>query len=240
MTEAIVSETVRIGNRECRIWRRGEPAYLLIQPAADREGDETDREAELIAEGTDVPFLLVVCPVNDWNRDLSPWPAPPVFGSEGFGGESGQTLAYLRQELIPDLRTSYGLAADIPVILGGYSLAGLFALWSVWQAPGFAAAAAASPSVWFPGWIAHAEASAPQARTVYLSLGDREEQTRNKVMATVGDSIRKMELLLRDVPDTECVLEWNEGNHFKDPGHRCARAFLWCVERMEEREGKTT
>ena len=124
------------------------------------------------------------------------------------------------------------------MIIGGYSLAGLFALWSVWQTPGFAACAAASPSVWFPGWIEHAAASAPHARAVYLSLGDREERTKNRTMAAVGDNIRRMERMLRDIPETDCILEWNEGNHFRDPGRRCAAAFLWCMQRLTEGKEK--
>ena len=192
----------------------------------------------MIAEGTDAPFLLAAFETEDWNRDLSPWEAPAVFGSEGFAGEAGKTLPYVRETLLPGLRARYCLTDGVPVVIGGYSLGGLFALWSVWQEDGFAAAAAASPSVWFPGWLEHAAASAPRARAVYLSLGDREERTRNPVMATVGDSIRELERMLRDVPDTDCVLEWNEGNHFRDPGERCARGFLWCMERLEKRKGK--
>ena len=30
-------------------------------------------------------FRLIECQVEDWNRDLSPWEAPPVLGKEEFG-----------------------------------------------------------------------------------------------------------------------------------------------------------
>ena len=30
-------------------------------------------------------FRLIACQVEDWNRDLSPWEAPPVLGKEEFG-----------------------------------------------------------------------------------------------------------------------------------------------------------
>ena len=232
------SDTIRIDGIRCRIYMRGSPEVLLIQPEAGRDGGETDREAGSIAEGADGPFLLAVFDVEDWNRDLSPWPAPPAFGKEAFGGQAERTLSYVRRSLLPELRARYGLSEGLPVILGGYSLAGLFALWSVWQTSDFAAAAAASPSVWFPGWLECAGASVPRARAVYLSLGDREERTRNVVMAAVGDRIRAMEKMLREIPGTECVLEWNEGNHFKDPDRRCARAFLWCMERLRKMKEK--
>ena len=28
------------------------------------------------------------------------------------------------------------------------------------------------------------------------------------------------------------VLEWNEGNHFRDPERRCARGFAWCLRTL--------
>ena len=99
------------------------------------------------------------------------------------------------------------------MILGGYSLAGLFALWSAYQescAVKFAAAAGMSPSVWFPGWLEYMKTKQIQTKRVYLSLGDREERTRNAAMRQVG-------------------LEWNKGNHFQDVDVRCGKGFLWCM-----------
>ena len=64
--------------------------------------------------------------------------------------------------------------------------------------------------------------------TVYLSLGDREEKARNPVMATVGDRIREAHVLLNE-RGVNCILEWNEGNHFRDADLRTARAFAWTL-----------
>jgi hypothetical protein len=93
--------------------------------------------------------------------------------------------------------------------------------------------AAASPSVWFPGWIDWAREHPLLAPRVYLSLGDREERVKNPVMARVGDCIREQAALLE--PEHDAVLEWNEGNHFRDVEKRTARAFCWCAARMAER-----
>ena len=230
----MTAEIMSAAGRECRIFRKGDPAFLLIQPVMERDGG-TEREAELIAEGTDAPFLLAAFPVDDWNGDLSPWPAPAAFGTEAFAGKADRTLEYVLHSLLPAVRERYGLPDSVPTVIGGYSLAGLFALWSACRCSAFAAVAAASPSVWYPGWIEYAEGLLPHTRAVYLSLGDREERTKNRMMAAVGDGIRSTERMLRDIPGTECVLEWNEGNHFRDPDRRCARAFLWCMERLTER-----
>ena len=231
----MTAEIMSAAGRECRIFRKGDPAFLLIQPVMERDGG-TEREAELIAEGTDAPFLLAAFPVDDWNGDLSPWPAPAAFGTEAFAGKADRTLEYVLHSLLPAVRERYGLPGDIPAIVGGYSLAGLFALWSVWRCGAFVAAAAASPSVWYPGWTEFAGRALPETRAVYLSLGDREERTKNRTMAAVGDGIRSTQRLLDGRLPDGCVLEWNEGNHFRDPDRRCARAFLWCMEQLKKRK----
>ena len=53
--------------------------------------------------------------------------------------------------------------------------------------------------------------------------GKKEEKTKNQVMASVGDNIRKMYELLSGSVDI--VLEWNEGGHFNEPDIRTAKAF---------------
>lgn len=113
-------------------------------------------------------------------------------------------------------------------ILAGYSLAGFFALWASYQTDLFSDIAAVSPSVWYPGWIDYAKKHQTRAERIYLSLGDREEKTRNAMMSQVGDAIRgQYQLLQRDnIPST---LEWNPGNHFRDNGLRMAKGIAWCL-----------
>ena len=161
-----------------------DPGYLLIQPMDERDVAGFEHEAELIAARTHEPFALAGLVVEDWNRDLSPWEAPPVFGKEPFGNGAAATLAYIEGQLVPLALERCGLPSDAPVILGGYSLAGLFALWSGYRTDAFAAIAAVSPSVWFPGWIGFAESHDPLAQCIYLSLGDREEKAKTKIGAS--------------------------------------------------------
>ena len=116
------------------------------------------------------------------------------------------------------------------LFLGGYSLAGLFALWAGYQTDRFAGIAAASPSVWFPNFTGYMRENRILAEAVYLSLGDREEKTRNPVMAKVGSAIKEGYSILTET-GTDCVLEWNKGNHFKEPDLRTAKAFAWLMNR---------
>ena len=68
-----------------------------------------------------------------------------------------------------------------------------------------------------------------QTQRVYLSLGDREEHTKNQPMAAVDDNIRALHSALTQ-RGKDCRLEWNAGGHFKDANLRTARAFAWTME----------
>ena len=228
-------ETLIAGGRACTVYRVALPKAILIQPTGAQEQGALDAETALLAQRCGEHFLLAAFPVTDWNRELSPWDAPPVFGREGFGHGAADTLSFIEQELLPAIWEQYKLPETLPVILGGYSLAGLFSIWSAFQTDRFSAIAAASPSVWFPGWNDYAQREAIRARHVYFSLGDREEKTKNPVMAQVGVCIRALERLLRE-KGVDCVLEWSEGGHFRDAEKRTASAFAWCAARVNTQD----
>ena len=205
----------------------GDPAAdtLLVQMVDDHDLEVIESEVSFIEEFSGgQSFCLKAVKVDSWNKDLSPWPAPAVFGREDFGAGAEETLAYLLKEAVPQ-------NIDLPkkVYIGGYSLAGLFALWAGYQTEVFSGIAAASPSIWFPGFTEYMKENELHARAVYLSLGDREERTRNPVMARVGDAIREAYAHLQET-GVDCVLEWNKGNHFKEPDLRTARAFAWVMK----------
>lgn len=206
------------------IHRFGNPAasVVLIQPVDARDLSMIESEIRTIRELTDMEFSLVAAEIEDWNRDLSPWEAPAVFGNDGFGGGATETLRSILK-LTGDRDKIY--------ILGGYSLAGLFALWAAYQTDVFSGIAAASPSMWFPGFLDFMKGRDCQCRSVYLSLGDKEEKTRNPVMATVGDRIREAYEYLH-ASGANAVLEWNKGNHFQELDLRTARAFAWVMNRI--------
>ena len=192
---------------------------VLIQPVDEHDLAFIESEVSLIREKAPADFRLIAVKVGDWNRDLSPWEAPAVFGREDFGDGAADTLAEILN-LCGDRTRNY--------YLGGYSLAGLFALWAAGQTDAFRGIAAASPSVWFPGFMEYLVAHPPRSPRFYLSLGDREEKTRNPVMAAVGNRIRTAEALLQ-AHGIDCILEWNKGNHFRDADRRTAKAFSWVL-----------
>ena len=216
-----------IAGRLCRLFGSETPDVLLIQPSARHENASLENEVTQLTALIDRPFLLVTIELEDWTIDLMPWWDGNISRDPKAGKHGQETLDYILQDLLPDLERRYG---PRPVVLGGYSLAGLFALWASCQTDRFQAIAAASPSVWIHGWIPFAKKNRPMAEAVYLSLGDREEHVKNQAIARVGDNIRAYYEMLRIQLDQEhCILVWEEGGHFNDDAGRLARAFAYSV-----------
>ena len=187
----MIKENLNIGDRVCTVYSVDNAKVLLIQPVDDHDIEMLDSEVSYIEENAGKSFILAAFKINDWNNELSPWQAPAVFGKNGFGGGAGKTLEYVENALVPQIIEKYGLAEDIPIIIGGYSLAALFSLWAVYNSDKFKACAAASPSVWFPKWIEYAQNNSPTASHIYLSLGNKEEKAKNIVSMGLINSRHK-------------------------------------------------
>ncbi len=223
-------EEICLGGRKCRLFAPDAPACLLIQPSARHETATLAAEAGMIAELSGVPSVLATVELEDWTVGLMPWWDGNVSRDPEAGKHGQETLEYLLSALVPELRERFG---PLPLILGGYSLGGLFALWASMQTDTFQAVAAASPSVWIHGWLPFARKHVPLAEDIYLSLGDREEQVKNQAIARVGDNLRAHYALLQEqIGPEHCTLVWEQGNHFTDNEGRLARAFAWCLRRI--------
>ena len=229
----VQSEYFKLGNTDCAAYCMNEPAVLIIQPIDKEYNDTAERQARVFSLRAKEHFLLVAFEVDKWNRDLTPWEAPSPFGDEDFGDRAGDTLTFITDKLIPVVLRKFKLPENIPVILGGYSLAGLFSLWSGYQTDRFTAVAAVSPSVWYNGWIEYVQDKRPMAKSIYLSLGDKEDKTDNSAVAVVRERIiEQYELLTKSL--VKRTIEWNEGNHFKDPDLRCIKGFEWCIRAITD------
>ena len=218
-----------IAGRPCRLSGSETPDCFLIQPSARHENGSLDSEVSQLSALTSKPFLLVTIELADWTLDLMPWPDGNISRNPDAGKHGQETLDYILQDLLSELERSYG---PRPVILGGYSLGGLFALWASCRTDRFQAIAAASPSVWIHGWIPFAKKHMPMAKAIYLSLGDREEHVKNQAIARVGDNLRAYyEMLRSQLGPEHSTLVWEEGGHFNENAGRLARAFAWCMDR---------
>ena len=192
---------------------------ILIQPVDNFDLAGLEREIDWIKKSCPGDFGLLAVKVDSWNQDLSPWKAAAVFGKEDFGQGAQKTLDFI-------LNLCH--APGKKYFLGGYSLAGLFSLWAGFKTDLFSGIGAASPSAWFPSFTDYAENHPCKCKNIYLSLGDREEKTKNPVMSKVGECILQIKETLEN-QGIQTYFEWNPGNHFKDSDLRTAKAFSYLL-----------
>jgi len=173
----------------------------------------------------DTEYALAAVQVDDWNSDLSPWEADTSAGY--FAGNAGNTLTFIKEEVLPELRKKLGEDRKIYII--GYSLAGLFALWAAEKEDSFSGAASCSGSLWFPGWLMQLKQDTEflKNQKVYLSLGGKEANTPDPLMKQVLVCTKEAEQILKS--ENQVFFEMNSGGHFADSGKRLAKAIKWLV-----------
>ncbi len=176
-------------------------------------------------------FNLVTISGLHWNQELSPWPVETVVSKDdNFSGGAGLWLPVLTDEVVPQVER----LLDAPPtcrLLAGYSMAGLFAVWTTYQTDLFTRILSASGSMWYPGWLEFArdhELAVP-LQCIYLSVGDEESTSRNAVLQTVGERTRQIADLMASRGIT-ATFELNPGNHFKNPPMRVVKGIKWLLE----------
>lgn len=169
---------------------------------------------------------FVIVYIDNWNDDLSLWEF--VYensrGARKFAGEAKKLLERIEKELLPVVNDK-----KLPAIISGYSLAGLFALWSLYNTDKFSGCISCSGSVWYPGFMDYVKSnSISENVNIYLSLGVKEEKTKDEYMSRVGDNTRELfELFSADKRVENVILEWNPGNHFTDFVGRMNMGYNW-------------
>ena len=178
------------------------------------------------------PFTLVAISNLDWNQDMAPWDSPAAFKKgEPFTGGAGDYLRLLVEEIIP--RAEKELVGP-PAWRGiaGYSLAGLFALYTIYQTDVFSRVGCMSGSLWFPGFKEYIFSHEPkrQPDCVYFSLGDKEAKTRNPVLKTVQENTEEIQTFYQN-KGIDTVFQLNPGNHFVQGIERTAAGIQWLLNR---------
>ncbi len=176
------------------------------------------------------PFTLFCFEVDDWNDQMSPWP----MNAEGviFGDGGRNTLEWIKSEVIPYIKTTFPLTTQMAIT--GYSLAGLFALWSFYESGLFRAVGCCSGSLWFKGWNDYANgAKVPSDSAVYLSLGGKESGSGNIITSSIGTQYLLQKKRLENSKDVRILkYELNQGGHFSNPIKRVAKSIIWLIEEL--------
>lgn len=176
------------------------------------------------------PFTLVAISNLDWNRDMAPWDSPAAFKKgEPFTGGADDYLRLLVEEIIP--RAEKELAGP-PAWRGiaGYSLAGLFALYTIYRTDVFSRVGCMSGSLWFPGFKEYVFSHEPKRRPdcIYFSLGDKESKTRNPVLKIVQENTEEIQTFYQN-KGIDTVFQLNPGNHFVQGIERTIAGIQWLL-----------
>lgn len=176
-------------------------------------------EAAKVYEQLDGSCVLLAVSGCQWERDFTPWPAPAVDKrAVAFSGEAEAYLRLLTENIMPDTESRLPFTVEKRGI-AGYSLAGLFSLYAACRCLLFQGVASISGSLWYDGWSAWAEAHPPLGTKrqpfVYLSLGDRESQSKNTRLQQ--NDVALQAVIKAWQTRTSLFWEMNKGGHFQEP-----------------------
>ena len=178
------------------------------------------------------PFTLVAIHDLDWNHDMAPWDSPPAFkNAESCTGGADDYLRLLTSGIIPAAEKEIAGAPSWRGI-AGYSLAGLFALYAVYQTDRFSRVGSISGSLWYPGMKEYLFSHEPKRwpDCMYFSLGDKESKTRNPVLQRVGQNTEGIRAFYRG-KGIDTVFQLNPGNHYDHAAERTAAGIAWMLSR---------
>ena len=201
-------------------------APLIVIPSFKDNSLDLKKEIEKL---TDKDFSLLTIYVSDWNNDLSPYMANSIFKSTSdFKGNADSFLEY-----VLDLIKKVILEESIKPIykaLTGYSMAGLFAVYTLFKTNEFLKVGSVSGSLWYPLFAEFVKNNEvlQGISTFYMSLGDKEKKTSNKVMSQVETN--SLIIFERIKPQfNNSKFELNSGNHFKDEDLRIAKCISYLL-----------
>lgn len=207
-------------------------------------------DAEKLAQAIEYPCHLATLNVKEISW-LLPYARPELGDSyaKALGPEYYQYLCILLQN---ELSEHSGA-----IIIAGYSLGGMFALWALSQKQSpFTRAVSCSGSLWYPDILQEIELPADSCvRSVYLSLGRQEKSKGPKLFHAVEKctlsaydyykerlifpkvKLRPKESTTEQAEQGEgeealpqAIFELNNGGHFDEITARMARGINWTLQ----------
>ena len=174
-------------------------------------------------------YILVTISNINWNKDMSPWYMKKLYkNDDDYIGEADNYIEQLETKIVPEIKSIVG---DKEIILAGYSLAGLFAIYSLYKTNIFNKIISASGSLWYPNLIEYVKENKMlnKPEKIYFSLGNKESKTRNEILSKVEDNTNYLSEFYKN-QGIKTIYEENEGNHFQDVYLRLAKAIKWILE----------
>ncbi len=219
-----------IDNKKVSVFPSATPSRPVVY--LNTFGEEGKQVFQILQDSDCPEFTLVAVSNLEWNHDMSPWNIPPISANNTpCTGGADDYLKLLIDKIMPEAEKNI---KGKPLWRGiaGYSLAGLFAIYSIYQTDVFSRAASMSGSLWFPRIkeyiFSHDVKRKPDY--IYFSLGNRESKTRNKFLKCVQQNTEEIETFYKS-QGINTVFRLNPGNHFKNTVERSADGIAWILNR---------
>ncbi len=221
---------VTIHEKEIQVYPAAQPDRPVIY--LQTFGKEGDRVHKAMQKLDSPDCNLVAISGLDWNHEMTPWDCPPISRMDTpCTGGADEYLSVLTQEIVPQIE------ADIDGTpswrgLTGYSLAGLFAVYALYQTDMFSRIATMSGSLWFPDFYEYVTSHEMRIRpdAVYFSLGDKEAKTNNKFLMPVQERTAAIQAYYAK-QGIDSVFVLNPGNHYVNGDKRTAQGIDWILRR---------
>ncbi|MCM1122133.1 MAG: alpha/beta hydrolase-fold protein [Eubacterium sp.] len=193
---------------------------------------EGEQVYQLLRDADCRDFTLAAISGLVWDHDMAPWDIPPLWKNDtGCTGGADQYLQLLISEIVPAVESHVKGHVSWRGLVG-YSLGGLFALYSIYQTGIFSRIASMSGSLWFPDFkeyvFSHEMIHPPEH--LYLSLGDGECKTRNPYLKTVQTNTEEINAFYVQ-KGIDTAFQLNPGNHYKNAVQRTALGIEWILKR---------
>lgn len=204
---------------------------LIILNTYDENGMEIFNETKKL---TNKEFILATVSNIDWNNEMSPWYMEKLYKNESdYLGNADTYLKLLTDKILIQIKNIIKTKLNIDIsytVLAGYSLAGLFALYSIYKTNAFDRIVCCSGSLWYPNFIDYVKSNIPSNKVtkIYFSLGNSESHTKNTLMSKVEENTKFIEKYLNNF-NIKTIYEENEGNHFMNVSNRIAKGIKWIL-----------
>lgn len=195
-------------------------------------GTEGEQVYQILRESGDLNFTFVTVTGLLWEQDMTPWATAPISkNSTACTGGADNYLRLFTEEIVQ--RVEEKIRGTISFRgLAGYSLSGLFAVYSLYRTKIFSRVASISGSLWFPNFkeyvFSHEMKISPDC--LYFSLGNKECKTRNPYLKMVREYTKAIsDFYTQKGIDTIFCL--NRGNHYSDTAKKTAAGIRWIANR---------
>ena len=204
---------------------------VVVLNTFDEDGQEVWNKTKELANKE---YILVTISNIDWNKEMSLWYMDSLFkGANDYEGGADEYIETLTTKIVPEIGKNIKELLHIDIesyIIAGYSLAGLFAIYSLYKTNIFSSAISCSGSLWYPNFIEYIEKNELKVNPnkIYFSLGNKESKTKNLLMEKVEENTRFAEKYYNN-KNIKTIYEENEGNHFQDVAYRIAKGIKWLL-----------